>query len=446
MKLVVLTGLALAGEVHAEPAARSDEPTAAEVAHAPRPGDESGRSDTPEGDSLLRNVGQGVLTVPRIAVEAAFAPVRVGIYMYDRYRLSEQFSKTFFDDTDTYGLYPTATIDSTYGVNVGARFVHRNLAGEHEKLALRGTSGGQFRRLFDASLASGTRLGSAVTLRLRGEYEQRPKDPFYGIGNATPAMDLRYRESVYRASSTVDVRATHRLVIRGLGALTDNEVGNSYEGPPLTEQYDPAMLTGWPKIRNLYGEVEVRFDGRRHETVFDRHEIYDSGVLLSAFTGRVHQLEAGHDYWRAGGDAQYFLALGKGPRTLSTRLHAETVSGSYDDVAFTQLPALGGKALLRGYGPGRFRDRAAVVGSLEYFWDLGTLFMASLFVDAGRVYPSVWDLEARDLRMGYGGSLQLHGDHRFIAGLSVASSLDGGLFLSLDFDPIFDYDPRTERR
>ena len=61
--------------------------------------------------------------------------------------------------------------------------------------------------------------------------------------------------------------------------------------------------------------------------------------------------------------------------------------GEIGEVAFTQLPQLGGIPSLRGYARERFRDRIAVTGSIEYEWDLGRHTYASLFVDAGRVMP-----------------------------------------------------------
>jgi hypothetical protein len=152
------------------------------------------------------------------------------------------------------------------------------------------------------------------------------------------------------------------------------------------------------------------------------------------------------DYWRYGGEAQKFLGIGVGPRSLMTKIHVESVTGDLSDVVFNQLPALGGAALLRGYNADRFRDRAAVVGTLEYFWGLGQLFMASAFVDVGRVYPALADFTTSDLRVGYGASLQFHGNRQFISGLTVSSSVDGGVLLNLTFDPVFDFDPRAERR
>lgn len=445
LAMLLVAHPAFADDPPAEAPAPADEPTAADADGAPLPGQESGRTDRPEGDSTLRNIGQGVLAVPRIAVVTALAPVRAGIWMYDRYRLSDRFARAFFDRTRTYGLYPTATVDSVYGINLGARIVHRDVFGEREKVSLRGTSGGQFRTLIDGSVTSGRRLGTRTMLQFRGEFERRPEDRYFGIGNQDGAIEVRYREELRRASTSLDVRATSHLLVRATGSLTDREYDNATIGPPIMETYGPSMLTGIGGVRNLYGELELRWDGRNRENAFNRFHVYDTGFFFSGFLGRVHQLQAGDNYWRYGGSTQHFVGL-FGPRAIMTRVHVEAVTGDLFNVAFNQLPALGGPQLLRGYAPTRFRDRGAVVGTLEYFWDIGPLFMASLFVDAGRVYPSLGDLSPDDLRVGYGASVQLHGGRRFLTAINVASSIDGGVFVNMTFDPIFDHDPRAERR
>ena len=429
----------------------SDEPTAADADGAPLPGHESGRTDRIEGDSTLRNIGQGFLVIPKVVLVTALAPIRTTVWMYDRYQFGDRFNTAFFDDTVTYGVYPTLSVDSTYGLNVGARLVHRNLLGKREKISLRGTTGGQFRTLVDARLRSGTRLGERTTLELRAEYERRPREPYYGVGNVTHAPQSRFRTVLQRATAYLDTKVADRLVLRTTGAMTDRnyEASDSSEGTPVDALYDTTMLTGFGGTRNMYGELELRLDRRGREDTPGRHRIYDTGYLLAAFAGRVHQMESGpmaKDYWRYGGEAQHFLGIGVGPRSLMTKIHVESVTGDLNDVVFNQLPALGGAALLRGYFSDRFRDRASVVGTAEYTWGLGQLFLASVFVDAGRVYPSLKDFTVRDLRVGYGASLQFHGNRQFISGLTVSSSLDGGVLFNLTFDPVFDFDPRAERR
>jgi hypothetical protein len=417
----------------------ADERTAAEVEDAPPPGGESGRIDAGERDSPLRDVAQGVLLVPRLVIEGTFAPVRGGLWVYERYGVGTRLKRLTFDDTNTYGLYPMLYVNTDYGATFGGRFVHRNLLGAREKLALRGALGGEFNELVEGTLSTGERLGGGTSLEISGEHERRPRDPFYGVGNMDNAIEVRHRQQLRRVAGILDVPVNDELHVRFSGALTDLEYGVAGEGPPIDMTYGD-MLTGWSGTRNLYGELELRYDTREVTNDLAHH-----GVLLEAFTGRIHQVEAGNDYWRYGGEAIHFLPLGVG-RSLATRLRLEAVTGSVQDVAFTQLPQLGGTTLLRGYAQDRFRDRIAVLGATEYFWDVSRFLLASLFVDAGRVYGALDEVAFDDVRVGYGASLQLLNARRFFAGLSVASSIDGGLFVNLVLDPVYEPEPRVRHR
>src|SRR5262249_29681085 len=150
----------------------------------PVPGNESGRIDHPPGDSALRYLGRGLLFFPKLAVDLAMSPLRGTVYAIDRYHLPELYDKVFFNDAMTIGLYPTASIDSSYGVVVGARFVHRDLFGEREQLGLQASAGSRYRQVYAGTLGTGNRFGDRFSMQLDAGYERRPHDAFYGIGNS----------------------------------------------------------------------------------------------------------------------------------------------------------------------------------------------------------------------------------------------------------------------
>jgi hypothetical protein len=458
----IVLAFAFGGYAAAEP---PREPCADDVAGAPVPGAESGRSDPgDDGDTLAREVGRGALFVPKLVIDTALQPVRGGLWAWDRFQLDDLYYRIFFNASRTIGLTPSVGYDYGYGVNGvygGVRFVARDMFGEREHLALTAATGMMYRQLYSAELRSGDRLGHRFALELDAGFEQHPEDPFYGVGNgdliAMPVAPIdartddtavlaRYRQQRVRVALVGDARVWSSLHLRGGGAVSDVQLAKSDVGMPIDTSYDTAGLVGWNGVRAAYGELELRWDSRRRATEYEPSSVFATGTLASAFSGREHVLDGGRDFWRYGFDLQQFLRIAAGPRVLALRLHGETVSGSRDDVPFTELPRLGGLTYLRGYPLDRFRDRVATFGSAEYEWDLALRVQASVFVDAGRVYDSLDAIGPDHLRVGYGFGIEAHTQQSFVMQLSIASSIDGGLMFNLGFNPVTDLDDRVRRR
>ncbi len=421
-----------------------DEPTAADVATAPAPNTyEDGRVDEEPGDSTARVIARGALFVPRTVLSIVFKPIEGAAWVFERYQLGERYYQVFWNDERTAGVFPTLALQSGFGLNVGAKFVHRDLLGEGEKLSLSTSTGGEYRTLTKASIRSGRRF-DPVELSLDARFEQKPKDAFYGIGNSLGA-ETRYRDRYGRATGSADIRLGGPFHLTASGAYADHQYSSSDSGTPTQEMYSD--LTGWTGTQYGYGELEVRYDTRRASNAHEAPVFTSRGTLLAAYTGAAIGLDnMSEDYQRYGVDAQQFIRLAEGPRVLSFRAHLEGVTGNLDEVPFTDLPRLGGKQSLRGYSLDRFRDRVAALGSVEYTWDLARMISASLFVDAGRVYRSADDLSLDDMRVGYGVGLDLHTEHSFVGRVSLASSIDGGVFVDFSLDPIFDLERRVDHR
>ncbi|HEX3477484.1 MAG TPA: BamA/TamA family outer membrane protein [Kofleriaceae bacterium] len=445
----------------------SRELTWADLAGAPVPGAESGRIDPPAGDSIWRLGLRGLLFVPKVATDAVLSPVKLTAWAYDRYHLDELYYRVFFNDARTIGLVPTAALDSGFGISGGARFVDRNVLGAREHLSVEAQFGGRYRQVYKAALRSGDRLGHHLAIEIDGQYEMRPKDPFWGIGDnsdsappAAPidprtdptAVDARYRERIARAAGVIDARLIDHIHLRSSTELTERTFAASSASDlgsgsvPIDAVYDPMTLVGFGGVRSLYSELELRFDDRGRTSYFEPVALYSVGSLAAVFAGRTHRLDSAPDYWRYGVDLQHFFRLTEGPRVLALRLRGEGVSGTLAEVPFTELPQLGGADDLRGYPADRFRDRVSAVGSAEYEWDLSDLLSASVYVDAGRVFRSLDDVGSGRLRVGYGIALQGHTEYSFGFRGSLSSSIDGGLFFNLSFNQVFALDERVRRR
>jgi outer membrane protein assembly factor BamA len=427
--------------------ASADAVPAAPTDGAPLPGEESGRIDRGgESEGPQRQLRRAVLFVPRILVAVVVAPLRAGVWVYDKYQVKERYMDLAFNDARTFGVYPIAGIESGYGLSGGARIVHRNLFGEGERVRLRAVTGGRFRHDVALDLGSGQRFGSAFAVGAEGELERRPNDRFFGIGNSDPGVLTRFRQQVARVSAGANLRIAPTLQLRPAGTLARFELSRSDEGPPIDEVYPEATMVGFDGASYGYGELELRWDTRGRASRWESPSVPARGWLVSGFAGRAASFGAGEDFWRYGTDLQHFLRIGKGPRVLAARLYGEVTDGSVDQIPFTQLPSLGGSTLLRGYTSDRFRDRVAAVGSIEYRWDLSYELTASMFVDAGRVYSGLDNLTLDDMRVGFGVGFELYNSNAFLMRGSLASSRDGGVFLDLSFDPGRDVEPRVERR
>jgi len=444
-------------------AARERELTAADVAADPVPGFETGRNDPDDHDSTWRIIGRGALFVPRLAVDAVLSPFRGALWAQDHYHITDWYDRIFYNDAKTIGLYPTASVDTTLGVTVGARFIDSDLFGAKESLGLQATVGSLYRQIYALSFDTGRRLGDRFHLQLDVGYERRPHDAFFGIGNGdlvgaapapTPidprvdstAVEAYYRQQRERVSLISDLRTWRQLHLRASGAISQVQFGSPDQGIPVTTVYDPAGLVGFGGVQYGYGELELRWDNRHNTTSWEPHSVVSNGELAAVFAGRQQRLDDGVSFWRYGVDLEKFLRLTEGPRVLIAHFHGEGVTGSRDEVPFIELPSLGGPTYLRGYALDQFRDRVAAFGSLAYEWDLSQWFAARIFTDVGRVYSALDDVSLDHLRVGYGIGIEGHSIDSFILEASIGSSIDGGLFLNLSFNPVYDLHDRVRRR
>ena len=453
----------------APPDEEREEPIdAADTRHAPPPDQASGVARRP-GESTgnrLRVIPRALLFVPRLALEVVNAPVRGAFWVYDRYELNARARDIFFNDAGTVGLYPVADVTSGFGFTGGARFIHRDLFGEGERLSMRASFGGLYQQQYIASVHTGDRLGSRLRLEAEGEYEIDPRERFFGIGNgdeteiAAPvdpyeaelAADTRFRQNVGRVFGRahvllfgpVSTRLTSGFLWKRFARSSPGDIS---EGTDIAEHFMTSELPGWDQGASYgYHELELRYDSRRPHDPFESSSLPSTGWLLAGYGGIARGFDrAPVDYVRYGGDVQRYVRLGESPRVLVLRALAEQVSGDMEHIPFSDLPRLGGPILLRGYERDRFRDRAMALTSAEYQFDVLANLAGYVFVDAGRVYPSLADVSVEGVRVGYGGGVQFHTQRSFVARANVASSVDGGIFFNLTFDPVHEPRSRVER-
>ncbi len=444
------------------PASRAAD-TSSSVHGAPRPGQESGRVDPIDtGDGTWRVIGRSLLWIPRLPFEIVMFPIRGIVYFGERYHAIHTLTEIFTTDDHKFALYPSALIETGFGLNVGIRGRMKNVLGGDESLHVRGALGGQYLWTAAAGVDSGRLLGP-VSVALDGIFAQRDREHFFGYGNAdktsAPAMQVdplvdsgvesRYRIKVARAVLSVKIALPDGVSLTGSSALEEKHYGADspdLNAPGLGAVYQTDRVPGFVKGTHYsYNELEVAYDTRRQADIWDAPGIRGTGGLSLAYFGIQHAIDDGPSFFRVGVDLQRYVRLDRGPRALQFRLWGEAVTGPRDTVPFSELPRLGGENLLRGYEVDRFRDRAAIVAQAGYSWAAANWLAPVLFVDVGRVFSGINDLSFSHPRVGYGFALEASTSRGLLMRAQIASSIDGGLFFVLSFNPAFDAQARVER-
>ncbi len=436
------------------PVPQPAEPVAKDAAGAPVPTKESGRIDAEQGDSTERVIARAALFPLRMLLEFAVLPVRGAMYVEDRYGASTWYYKHFYNEDRTIGILPTATFSTGYGLTVGAQAFDLDTFGRNEKLVLEATTGFEYRVGFLASLDSGDRFGR-LRIGVSGNFDRRPSEPFYGIGNSGDlhsddrtgqninAQTNSFAETTYfryqeaRAVAFADVTPVHDLHFVATGWLSELKYTPSNTEPSVQDVYMPSSLVGFDTTtKYVYGEASLRWDTRRSLRPWEPLSVNSYGSLVAGFGGYVHQFDEGSDFWHYGAELQHYFRLGDGPRVIMGRFHGEAVGGELDEVPITELPMLGGSTFLRGYPYARFRDRIAAVGSVQYMWPLLAHASGILFTDVGRVWENWNDLTLADLHWGFGTGVEVYGSDFFVLDFAIATSSDGGVAFSLEFSPV----------
>jgi hypothetical protein len=441
---------------------RPEEPlTSDEVRGAPVPGDEHGRLDPLDpGDSTTRKVARTLLWIPRLPIELFAQPVRGLLYLQDRYSLADTVSSPFPATGRAISISPTAQFETGFGFNIGARARFTDVFGG-EQISAGIALGGQV----SWAATVGVYFGNPwVVAGIDARWERADEEHFFGYGNGdvvTPAMPIdplasdaaapsEFETETAQASPRVKLHLPWKLALTATGAVVRKTFAAG-EGGNGTRPIDEAFAIGrLPRFSTgttfLYDELELAWDTRRRAHPWDSPAMRGTGGLALAFAARQQGLRDGESgFYRLGFDLQRYLRLGLGPRVLELRAHGELVTGSRDEVPFSELPRLGGSRLLRGYDPDRFRDRVAVVTQASYLWAASRWFAPSLFVDVGRVYSGLDELSLDGKRVGYGAALEAYGQRNLFLRMQIASSIDGGVFVYLMFDAMSDVRTRQGR-
>lgn len=305
------------------------------------------------------------------------------------------------------GLYPY--LDSVYpGSGLGLGAGYRSYFGDYAFAEARGLYSLLGYKLVEFRSLSPEHAGGRLDLETGLGWRDATQIPFYGLGQGSSKADVsnfRIQETFVNGAATF--RPNGRFRIRaGTGYSRYAQKPGEGTTPSVEESHGGSGLAG------LGGNA-----GFLHSEI-------SAGVFWVpaegyARTGGLYRYSF-HDYRNLSGDLNSFqltrgelvqhIPIHRETWVLSVRARTESVLGKGDQPPFYLLPWLGSGTTLRGYPTGRWRDRNALLTSVEWRWIPSRYFLdAALFWDAGTVAPRFGDLRLSELKHDFGIGIRFHG-------------------------------------
>jgi surface antigen Omp85-like protein len=263
-----------------------------------------------------------------------------------------------------------------------------------------------------------------------------PQEHFFGIGPASARSDVT---SYAIATNLYGARAGFRpigivLAGGGLEYLTPQlDPGRNAEVPSIEQRFNAATAPGLGEsvdyLRTMaFAEVDYREPKNARRGGWYRVDLsrYDDRT-----TGRF-------SVTRVDTDLRQYIGFLAGRRVIATRLFASTSdTGAGEVMPFYLMPTLGGNDTLRGFREYRFRGPHALLGQVEYRWEIWSGLEGALFYDAGKVADRRADLSFKDLERDYGFGFRFNTDEAIVFRVDAGFGSKDGKHLYIVFGGIF---------
>jgi hypothetical protein len=299
------------------------------------------------------------------------------------------------------GIVPIAFIDFGFDPSVGLYGFWDDAFTDGHDLRVRASTWGD--DWLAAAISDRWDLGRERRFAIEATAIRRPDHVFYGIGPSTVEHDVgRYGQTRYDGRAQLDVglwRLSNFGVALGARSVSfhqghygdDPSLGDAVAAGsyPTPDGYEPGYTA-------IYQRMEVALDSREPVPASG------SGVRIEADFEHQGDLrrDPGAGMVRWGGGIGGFFDLSDQRRVVSLSLTA-----SFSDplgaapIPFTELATVGGEGSMRGFVPGRLRDRSATVASVRYRWPIWVLLDGSIQLSVGNVFGAhLQDFDPEQLR------------------------------------------------
>ncbi len=386
--------------------------------------------------------GQDALWVPRVVLFPVYLVTEYGIRWpighlisaAERANLPDILYNFFFFGPDhSAGIAPVAFVDFGFRPSVGLYGFWDNAFARGNDLRFHGTTGGS--GWFAGVLTDRVRFHSEDSVGLTLTGMRRPDQAFFGIGPDTLQDNIsRFGESLLGAQIDTDFRLWRASRIEtslGLRSL-DFHNGHYDEDPGIVQQvargvfpFPDGFAQGYTAQTN---RVRAALDNRLPAPADG------SGFRLEADVeqGSDVRRATGASWLKYAGTAGAFWDVNGRNRVLSLSVTAQFADSlNHRPIPFTELVTLGGAGPMRGFYPGRLRDRSAAVVTAKYRWPIWVWLDGSLQAAVGNVFGDHLEQLALS-RSRFSGAIGVEsigspdGSFELLAGLGTETFEHGG--------------------
>ena len=226
------------------------------------------------------------------------------------------------------------------------------------------------------------------TMTLMVEGVRRPDHAFFGTGPRSLESDLsRYGEDLIDGHAALEMPLGRPARVEaGMGLRSVSLYAGHYGDDPSVEQSAAAgvfpLPYGFSGYTAEYNRLRLSLDSRAHAPG-------GSGARLELEGEQGNNVRQSPDsgWIRYSATAGAFYDIGDHGRVLElvgSALFADPLGTA--PIPFTELVALGGNGLMRGFYPGRLIDRSAAVATFRYRWPIAIWLDGSINASVGNVF------------------------------------------------------------
>ena len=245
-------------------------------------------------------------------------------------------------------------------------------------------------------------------------YEDRPSEHFYGLGNHSSDGDqsvFQMEQTTLEAKTGYDFSPIYNNNLFfgfqnvNIGGGHDGKLGQIQGHPTFTSEVVPGLHGD----EMIYMGSDISRDTRDH-----RENSKVGSLERFAFSYREGLEDSNAKFFKYQLELAKYISLWSDRRVMAFRLYGENNNEiSNGHVPFYQMARLGGfgdyphdSKTLRGYDYNRFFDDSLIVANLEYRYNVWQYRAfkgdAVLFLDEGQVFHEMRKFKFNDFRESYG--------------------------------------------